>query len=200
VTWTDPRTWVTDEVVTSALLNTHLRDNLKAISHPYDVNYTDVDVVSTATETTVYSKTITGGDMGANGSLELLVLGDHMMNNSTLDTVTLRVKWGGSTVFTGSGGTNTINANRDGSGVHLWIVNKGSTSSQIMVCGMAVGMVTGGATGSVGRGGVGIGGLPATAAVDTTSSQTLQVTAQWSAASANNSWRKRLAILYLGQN
>lgn len=30
--WTTPRTWVAGEVVTAALLNTHLRDNLNAIS------------------------------------------------------------------------------------------------------------------------------------------------------------------------
>lgn len=29
--WTSPRTWVAGEVVTAALLNTHVRDNLKAI-------------------------------------------------------------------------------------------------------------------------------------------------------------------------
>jgi len=29
--WTTPRTWVTDEVVTATLLNTHVRDNLAAI-------------------------------------------------------------------------------------------------------------------------------------------------------------------------
>jgi len=29
--WTGPRTWVAAEVVTASLLNTHLRDNLKAI-------------------------------------------------------------------------------------------------------------------------------------------------------------------------
>lgn len=30
--WTTPRTWVAGEVVTAALLNTHLRDNLNAVS------------------------------------------------------------------------------------------------------------------------------------------------------------------------
>lgn len=29
--WTSPRTWVAAELVTAALLNTHLRDNLNAI-------------------------------------------------------------------------------------------------------------------------------------------------------------------------
>jgi hypothetical protein len=32
--WTDPRTWTTGELVTAAMLNTHLRDNLKAIGDP----------------------------------------------------------------------------------------------------------------------------------------------------------------------
>lgn len=29
--WTSPRTWITNELVTSSLLNTHLRDNLNAL-------------------------------------------------------------------------------------------------------------------------------------------------------------------------
>lgn len=32
--WTAPRTWVAGEVVTAALLNTHVRDNLLAIGDP----------------------------------------------------------------------------------------------------------------------------------------------------------------------
>jgi hypothetical protein len=31
VAWTAPRTWVTSELVTSAILNTHVRDNLKEL-------------------------------------------------------------------------------------------------------------------------------------------------------------------------
>lgn len=33
--WTAPRTWVAGETVTAALLNTHLRDNLKALGDPW---------------------------------------------------------------------------------------------------------------------------------------------------------------------
>lgn len=35
--WTSPRTWVTGELVTAALLNTHLRDNLNAV-WPWEIN------------------------------------------------------------------------------------------------------------------------------------------------------------------
>mgnify|MGYP001592239233 CR=1 FL=1 len=30
--WTAPRTWVTSELVTAAIMNTHIRDNLLALS------------------------------------------------------------------------------------------------------------------------------------------------------------------------
>lgn len=33
--WTAPRTWVSGETVTAALLNVHLRDNLKALGDPW---------------------------------------------------------------------------------------------------------------------------------------------------------------------
>lgn len=34
MTWTTPRTWQVDELVTADLLNTHLRDNLNALKSP----------------------------------------------------------------------------------------------------------------------------------------------------------------------
>lgn len=33
--WTAPRTWVAGETVTAAIMNTHIRDNLKAIADPW---------------------------------------------------------------------------------------------------------------------------------------------------------------------
>lgn len=38
--WTTPRTWVAGEVVTAALLNVHVRDNLSAIGSPTWATYT----------------------------------------------------------------------------------------------------------------------------------------------------------------
>lgn len=38
--WTNPRTWVSGEVLTAALLNTHLRDNLLALGSPVWQSYT----------------------------------------------------------------------------------------------------------------------------------------------------------------
>ncbi len=35
--WTAPRTWVAGEVVTAALLNTHVRDNLQVLNPDDDL-------------------------------------------------------------------------------------------------------------------------------------------------------------------
>lgn len=50
--WTSPRTWVAGEVVTAALLNTHVRDNLKTIGDAWGS----------------YTPTLTNGSNG-NGTL-----------------------------------------------------------------------------------------------------------------------------------
>ena len=36
MSWTTPKTWSTDEVITSAIFNTHTRDNLNAIDGLFD--------------------------------------------------------------------------------------------------------------------------------------------------------------------
>lgn len=56
--WTAPRTWAAGETVTAALLNTHLRDNLKALGDPmaaYTPSWT-----STGTAPTIGNGTIDG--------------------------------------------------------------------------------------------------------------------------------------------
>lgn len=57
MTWTAPRTWVAGETVTAALLNTHVRDNLKAIGDPwttYTPAYVGISAIGNATVTAKY--------------------------------------------------------------------------------------------------------------------------------------------------
>lgn len=204
--FTDPRTWVTDEIVTSSLLNTHVRDNLKAISHPYDYSPSDVDVANTVTETSLWSKVIAGDDLGANGMLLLDLQGDILHNNAGADTVTIRVKFGGATQLAI---TDTFNSATNASRFPWkWLVkveNRGATNAQFLSAhfhhwslNLPPSAVTG--IGGVGTNSERVGLVSNTAAIDTTADQTLQVTAQWSAASTNNSFRKRSVVLHLGQN
>jgi hypothetical protein len=45
--WTTPRTWVTDELVTASMLNTHIRDNLNALKTPPHNSYSTTGNYST---------------------------------------------------------------------------------------------------------------------------------------------------------
>lgn len=78
--WTSPRTWVAGETVTAALLNIHLRDNLKAVGDAW----------------TAYTPTTTGITLG-NGTLT-----GHYSRPG--QTVKFRIKlvFGSTTVLTGS--------------------------------------------------------------------------------------------------
>jgi hypothetical protein len=56
--WTNPRTWLAAETVTAALMNTHLRDNLKAIGDPF-VAYTPTWTAAT-TNPSIGNGTLSG--------------------------------------------------------------------------------------------------------------------------------------------
>jgi hypothetical protein len=47
--WTDPRTWVTDELVTAAIMNTHVRDNFNSLLHLQIRKPADESVASSTT-------------------------------------------------------------------------------------------------------------------------------------------------------
>src|SRR6266545_3512638 len=54
----------------------------------YDRVTTAVDVNTSIAETSIYTKAITGNDMGTNRKLRLMMLGDYLHNNVAGDTVT----------------------------------------------------------------------------------------------------------------
>lgn len=78
--WTAPRTWVAGEVVTAALLNTHLRDNLKAVGDAW----------------TTYAPTWTGVTVG-NGTVDAR----YSQYGKTVHFF-IQITWGSTTSFTGN--------------------------------------------------------------------------------------------------
>lgn len=78
--WTAPRTWTAGETVTATLLNTHLRDNLKALGDPW----------------TSYTPTLTGMSLG-NGTVSArYILAGHTL------FLRIRIAAGTTTTFSGS--------------------------------------------------------------------------------------------------
>lgn len=180
---------------------------LPSISGVYDRVTAALDIASTAAETSLYSKVIAANDLGTNKMLRLTVLGDILHNNVNTDTLTFRVKFGGTTFF-----ANTFNwggfssANRMPFVVLLFLANLGATNSQ-----MIEGYWAGFGRGDMAAPTTGIGllggaattaiemayGISTLGTIDTTANQTLDVTGQWSASNANNSFRRRYAVAEL---
>jgi hypothetical protein len=168
-----------------------------------------VDVASTNVETAIYTFSVAGNTIATNGVLRTRVVGDYLFNNAGGDTLTLRVKFGGTTFFaatsTAALGTN---ANRQPWWIEVEIVNLGASNSQMISCycvtlDQSQGAPTTGIGGfspfRQGTGGGfapltgGVGGIGALGTIDTTTAQSLQITAQWSVSSASDSWRRRYA-------
>lgn len=207
MTWIAPHQWIVDDEITAQLLN-ETRGNMLAISHPYDYSPALVDINSNATDQTIYTKLISGGDLGVNGSLELALLGDCLKNNGAGDTVNLRVKFGGVTHVAGAISPNFDNAQisstRFSWHLRLLIANKAAANVQYLRA-TYNSIDANGITNRHDLNQWSPGDAPWTSSyanptIDTTADQTLAVSVQWSAASPNNSWRKQVAVLRLAQN
>jgi hypothetical protein len=69
-TWTAPKTWATSELVTAALLNTHLRDNLEFLLKPPSASQDYDNGTDPTTTSTSFVAIDTGGDPDLRLSLE----------------------------------------------------------------------------------------------------------------------------------
>jgi hypothetical protein len=65
-----------------------------------DRDVTVQEVVNSASETTVYTKTIPAGTLGSTKQLRLSLIGDYFQNFAGSDTFTVRVKYGSTTLHT----------------------------------------------------------------------------------------------------
>lgn len=172
-----------------------------------DKNTALVDVAGTNVETDIYNFSVPGGALTSDGQLRLFIHGDFLYNNANGNTCTLRIYLGGVLLTSYAWGASAlISATRRPWEIRPTFSALGATNSQMMTAElMSVPPDIGGGAAPV----AGIGawdarnntptlpamgiGTPATS--DMTVAQILRVTAQWSAASGNNSWRKRYAIL-----
>lgn len=94
--WTNPKTWATNELVTAANLNTHLRDNLLYLLNPngFFTQSTGTFTTTSATDVTVnaaLSTTITtyGGDilLGASFRLEATTTTDVYISHDGANNI-----------------------------------------------------------------------------------------------------------------
>jgi len=90
--WAPPKTWVTDEVVTAALLNQQLRDNLDYLKHPPSdraVLATQVSTTSTSWADTGLQVTLTNPVLSANACV--IFSGSVVNSGAALVRLTLQI-------------------------------------------------------------------------------------------------------------
>lgn len=220
-TWSTPRDWTTNEVVTSTLLNAHLRDNLNAVTRAggatgltpttssADIT-SSTDELSWRTAATAGNTTgwlIPAGLIGTDRMLRLIMHGDALINTSgnLRMRIYLRDGVGGNTLLFDDTPGNSTGANRQPWGMEVNVAALGSASSQIM-WGHLWSLRPG-----VGAPASGIGQFEhaqadnpdhygrfaddAASAVDMSAATYLDVTGTWSSSSASLSWRLKYATL-----
>ena len=159
-----------------------------------DRDLTQVDVVNTATETSIYSLSISANVLGATGGFRLTLGGDMLKNAA--GNLEIRVKLGATEVFLSDVGAPSSSADRHKWTILLLCLNSATNAQKWnamvqMVANaqnLAVQIIGSGTNSYLAEG-------YNTSAEDTTAALTLDVTVDWSAASASLSFRKEMALL-----
>jgi hypothetical protein len=159
---------------------------------------TTVDVTNSTTETALLSYAVPANELGTTRKLRCEMGGDYLNNNGIAPTLRLRIKYGGTTIFDDTVAVTSVSTTRRPWYLTFSLCANGAAGAQSLFGFFLLGTV-GGAT-------AGIGDMDtdeiestapffATSAIDSTLSQTLEVTATWSAASATLSFRRFHASL-----
>lgn len=144
------------------------------------------DISNIATEVDIFSESIAGGTMGTTRALRL-VFGGLLAVNSGTCTITLRVKFGGSTLWGDASGTVT-NSTTDRVITGDILLGNTSASAQVLTGRIRVGAAENGSVAGSGAEGSAFGEwhLHGTGTSNTGSSQTVAVSLQFSVANAAN--------------
>lgn len=186
--WNGTKVFGAGEVLTAADLNTYVSNNLDYLKTEadtvtgalvqLDASTSTVQVVNTTTETTIYTFTVAANKLGTDKMIMVKVLGDAKNNRGANSELTLRLKYGTTTL------ASAVVDYVDSATTFEW-------SRQLVVAAK-------GAT-NVQRGAVfGMGTTTTAGAEDSTGALALTVTVQWEFADANTEFNKYYAIAYFG--
>ena len=165
----------------------------------YDRATTLASFNTSTAENTLYSKLITGGDMGTDGALRLTLLGYWRSQSTSANTFTFRVYFGGSAICTVASDAFSSGAGTPygALALQLMLQNLGAANVQDLSGFAGLNRTGGIATATTTAHMDPFFQGTADLAVDTTADQTLAVTCQMSNANTNNIVACRSALLEL---
>ena len=158
---------------------------------------TQVDIVNSVTETTIYTHSVAANALGANGSLRVVLAGDLVNNSGSDRSATLKISFGGTTFYQDAlNAAGLVNAaNRRAWLIDFILQNANATNSQHLNGLFTIGRSTAPTTGIGSIGTLAsyfvanFGSDGSNPTIDTTSAQTLTVTITLSFAHASFDWR-----------
>lgn len=160
----------------------------RAIVHGiYDRANSDTTVGNTTVETTLYSKSITANDLGTTGGIRVSVFGQWTNNTGANRTLTVRIKFGATTLVSPSM-TLTTSGTNGHFAIAVTLFNTATNAQRAMT---QVEFRRGATIIDAGW------NSSPTSAEDTTSAKTFTVTVQWDAANANATLTKKIAFIEL---
>ena len=149
------------------------------------------EVVSSASETTVFTTTVSGGSLSTNKMIRVTLMGDLLNNSGGNRTLRLRLKYGSTTIFDSTAITVGSGATRGGVSLHAELSARGATNEQVCIGRAWVGQGSG-VAGSAQTIAAGSGqlfhGQHNAIAEDSTGDLALAITAQLSASEATLSF------------
>lgn len=193
-TWTNLLDRASLFVVTHTIWNSLVggTGNLSLVRRSYARDVSAQEVVNEANETTVYTTTIGGNDVGPDAQLRLTMYGDFLNNSGGNSTPTIRVKFGGTTIFTYAESL-ASDANRRNFKLTVNISYQNATNAQIAFCEAHMSApVANGSTAAVTNPGI---SRDTTLTKDTTTSQTLLVSVHHDGGTSTRSFFMRFARL-----
>ncbi len=155
-----------------------------------------LDVVNTIVETSLGSVSVPANALRTDRAVRLTLVGDYLNNSGVARTVTLRVKLGATTLYNDATVALAANAARRPLRAELLIANLNASNVQALGGAIALGSA-GGAT--AGLGDLAIANIAeaiisGSAAEDTTTAKTFEITAQHQVAAATISVRRLYAV------
>jgi hypothetical protein len=163
-------------------------------------NTSTVSIANTSSETDLLNYSIAGNTIGINGVLHLVVQGYYLNNSGSDDGFQIRLKLGGSTIWSDNSGTVTTSADRRPVLVEFYIKNNNSASQQRITGRYTLGNAH---TGDQGFSDVsedeirGDTPIQAESTLDTTTSKTIQLTIDHADAHTDISFVANLIFLEL---
>jgi len=161
---------------------------------------TQFDVVNTATEQTVFTCTVPANALATTKSVRVELRGDFLNNTGATPTLTLRIRFGATTIYADASATIPTSGSRRPFTLNITLANQNAANTQVL-SGLVQMGIAGGATTGIGNFGTdeiqANTPLFGTAAEDTTVDRDIVITIQHSVASANLSFRRQYAKVVL---